>query len=178
MGMRKIALVLLWATMLLPDDLAGPVLVYFGRLLGRPLIDRESLVALPASEILRLADLLPDGFLPALVGMLKGGGEGVFEKLLGDHDETHRESSERFFRRYMEMVLEPSGQEDFNPLEVWLPVEICQDFALLASRQAFFLRQEIVHINAWIGANFGLGPFSPGAQEEAWNALWTKITAS
>ena len=164
--------------MLFPDDLAGPVLAYFGRLLGRPLTDRESLVALPASEILRLADLLPDGFLPALVGMLKGGGAGVFEKLLGDHDEVNRDASERFFKRYMEMVLEPSREGDFNPLEAWLPAEVCQDFAFLASRESFFLRQEISHINAWIGANFGLGPFPPGGQEDAWNALWTRITSS
>jgi hypothetical protein len=165
--------------MLLPDDLAGPILAYFGRLLGRPLDDRESLVALPACEILRLADLLPDGFLPALVGMLKGGGPGIFEKLLGDHEESNRDASERFFRRYMEMVLEPPEQgKDFNPLEAWLPPEACQDFAFLASRESFFLRQEIAHINAWIGPNFGLGPFPPGAQEEAWNALWTRITST
>lgn len=164
--------------MLLPDDLAGPVLAHFGRLLGRPLADREALAALPAGEILRLADLLPDGFLPALVGMLKGGGAGVFEKLLGDHDEVHREASEKFFRRYMDMVLEPPELGDFNPLEAWLPVEACQDLAFLASRQTFFLRQEIVHINAWMEANFGLGPFAPGAQEDAWNALWTRITST
>lgn len=164
--------------MLLPDDLAGPVLAHFGRLLGRPIADREALAALPAAEVLRLADLLPDGFLPALVGMLKGGGAGVFEKLLGEHDEVHREASERFFRRYMEMVLEPEDQGDWNPLEVWLPPEACQDLAFLASRQAFFLRQEIVHVNAWLQANFGLGPFEPGAQEDAWNALWNRITSS
>ena len=164
--------------MLLPDDLAGPVLAHFGRLLGRPIADREALAALPADEILRLADLLPDGFLPALVGMLKGGGQGVFEKLLGDHDEVNREASDRFFKRYMEMVLEPAELGEFNPLDAWLPPEMCQDLAFLASRQAFFLRQEIVHINAWLDAHFGLGPFDPGAQEEAWNALWTKVTST
>lgn len=164
--------------MLLPDDLAGPVLAHFGRLLGRPIADRDALAALPASEILRLADLLPDGFLPALVGMLKGGGAGVFQKLLGDHDEVHREASERFFRRYMEMVLEPPELEDFNPLEAWLPPEVCQDLALLASRQAFFLRQRIAHINDWMGANFGLGPFAADDQEGAWNALWNKLTST
>lgn len=164
--------------MLLPDDLAGPVLAYFGRLLGRPIPDRHALAALPASEILRLADLLPDGFLPALVGMLKGAGPGIFEKLLGEHDEIHRETSERFFRRYMEMVLEPAELGDFNPLDAWLPPEMCQDLAFLTSRQAFFLRQEIVHINAWMSSNFGLGPFAPGAQEDAWSALWTRITST
>jgi hypothetical protein len=164
--------------MLLPDDLAGPVLAHFARLLGRPIADRHHLAALPAAELLRLADRLPDGFLPALVGMLKGSGPGVFEKLLGEHDEIHREASERFFRRYMAMVLEPDDLGDFNPLDAWLPPEACQDLAFLASRQAFFLRQEIQVVNAWMASHFGLGPFAPGAQEEAWNALWTRITST
>jgi len=164
--------------MLLPDELAGPVLAHFGRLLGRHIADRDELASLPASELLRLADRLPDGFLPALVGMLKGAGSGVFEKLLGEHDEVHREASERFFRRYMDMVLEPSDGADFNPLEAWLPVEACHDLAFLASRQGFFLRQEIQVINEWMAANFAMGPFEPGAQEEAWGALWTRITST
>jgi len=169
---------LFWAMMLLPDELAGPVLAHFGRLLGRPIASRNDLASLPAGELLRLADRLPDGFLPALVGMLKGAGPGVFEKLLGEHDEVHRDASERFFRRYMDMVLEPSESEDFNPLDAWLPPEACHDLAFLTSRQGFFLRQEIETINAWMGANFGLGPFDPGAQEEAWGALWTRITST
>lgn len=164
--------------MLLPDELAGPVLAHFGRLLGRPLPNRDALASLPAGELLRLADKLPDGFLPALVGILKGAGPGVFEKLLGEHDEIHRDASERFFRRYMDMVLEPAEEHDFNPLEAWLPPEVCHDLAFLATRQGFFLRQDIATINEWMGAHFGLGPFDPGAQEDAWNALWTRLTTS
>lgn len=163
--------------MLLPDDLAAPVLAYFGRLLGRPLRSREELASLPAEELLRLAELLPDGFLPALVGMLKGITPGVFEKLLGEHEEVHRGASDSFFRRYMAMVLEPPDLEGANPLDLWLPAEVCQDLVFLSSRQSFFLRQRIEDINAWMMSNFGLGPFAPGAQEEAWNSLWARITS-
>jgi hypothetical protein len=162
--------------MRMPDELAARTLAYFGRVLGRRLRVPADLVELPTSELLLLADRIPDGFLPALVGLLKGLGPGAFDRLLGEHEEENRELSERFFQRYRTVVLEPAHVEDSNPLEVWIPVDVCQDLGFLATRQAFFMRQEIRHINEWLSRNFQLGPFPAAGQLEAWNALWTHLT--
>ena len=162
--------------MRMPEELASRALAYFGRILGKEIPSREALAELPSGELLLLADRMPDGFLPALVGLLKGVGSHGFDKLLGDHEEENRELSERFFERYRAMVLEPPAHEDDNPLEIWLPHEACHDLAFLATRQAFFLRQEIRHVNEWLERHFHIGPFEPAAQEEAWNALWTHLT--
>ncbi len=162
--------------MRLPDELAPRALAYFSQILGRDLEDVTDLAGLSAHDLLRLADLLPDGVLPALVSLLKGAGAGVFEKLLGDHEEENRALSDRFFSRYRELVLESLDDQNFNPLEAWLPPEACQDLAFLSSRQTFFLRQEMIHINEWISRNFGLGPYPPAAQLEAWNDLWSFLT--
>jgi hypothetical protein len=164
--------------MRMPDELAARTLAYFGRVLGRRLTVAADLVDLPASDLLLLADRIPDGFLPALVGLLKGLGPGAFERLLGEHEEENRELSERFFQRYRAVVLEPAYVEESNPLEIWLPGPACHDLAFLASRQAFFLRQEIRHINEWLFRNFQLGPFPATAQLDAWNALWTHLTCA
>ena len=163
--------------MRMPDELAKRALAYFGRILGREIPSREALAALPSADLLLLADRLPDGFLPALVGLLKGMGSHGFERLLGDHEEENRQLSDRFFERYRATVLEPPLAEDDNPLEIWLPCEVCHDLAHLATRQSFFLRQEIRHINEWLERHFHIGPFPPGGQENAWNALWTHLTS-
>ena len=164
--------------MRMPDELAARTLAYFGRVLGRHLRVPADLVDLPAKDLLLLADRIPDGFLPALVGLLKGLGQGAFERLLGEHEEENRELSERFFQRYRAVVLEPAHVEEANPLEIWLPAEACHDLAFLASRQAFFLRQEIRHVNEWLSRNFQLGPFPAAGQLDAWNALWTRLTSA
>jgi hypothetical protein len=161
--------------MRMPDELVSKALAYFGRVVGRDLVSPADLARLSSGELLHLADRIPDELLPALVGLLKGAGPCVFERLLGEHEEENRELSDRFFERYRAVVLEPGG-DDSNPLEVWLPPETCHDLAFLASRQAFFLRQEIRHVNEWLGRNFGIGPFPADAQLEAWNALWTHLT--
>ncbi|HNY32049.1 MAG TPA: hypothetical protein PKO15_14285 [Fibrobacteria bacterium] len=160
----------------MPDELAPQALTYFSQILGRELEDVSDLAALSSRDLLRLADLLPEPILPALVSLLKGAGAGVFDKLLGDHEEENRELSDRFFTRYRELVLETPLDGDFNPLEAWLPPEACQDLAFLSSRQTFFLRQEMDHINEWMARNFGLGPFPPATQLEAWNELWSFLT--
>lgn len=162
--------------MRMPDELAKRALTYFGRILGKEIPSRDALASLPSGELLLLADRLPDGFLPALVGLLKGVGPHGFEKLLGDHEEVNRELSDRFFERYRMTVLEPVQTHEDNPLEIWLPCEVCHDLAYLTTRQAFFLRQEIRHINAWLERHFKIGPFPPAGQEDAWNALWTHLT--
>jgi len=161
----------------MPDELAAKTLAYFGRILGRRLEAPAELAGLSARELLQLADRIPDGFLPALVGLLKGADPHGFERLLGDHEEENRELSDRFFARYQAIVLEPQGFDDHNPLEIWLPGESCHDLAFLATRQAFFLRQEIRHVNDWLRRNFGIGPFPAGGQTDAWNALWTRLTS-
>lgn len=162
--------------MRLPDELAPRALAYFSQILGRNLEQVADLAALPSQDLLHLADLLPDSVLPALVGLLKGAGPGVFEKLLGDHEEENRPLSDRFFSRYRDLVLESSSDVQTNPLEAWLPPEACQDLAFLSSRQTFFLRQEIHHINEWMARHFGLGPYLPTSHLEAWNDLWSFLT--
>jgi hypothetical protein len=163
--------------MRMPDELVSKALAYFGRVAGRDLSAPADLARLSCGELLQLADRIPDELLPALVGLLKGADPCVFERLLGEHEEENRELSDRFFERYRAVVLDP-GEEDSNPLETWLPPEACQDLAFLASRQAFFLRQEIRHVNDWLGRNFGIGPFPAAAQLEAWSALWMRLTRS
>lgn len=164
--------------MKMPDELARHALAYFGQILGRRLESASDLAGLPAFDLLTLADRLPDGFLPALVGLLKGAGPYAFQRLLGDHEEENRELSDRFFLRYREMVLEPAEVEETNPLDIWLPPEACHDLGLLATRQAFFLRQRIEHVNLWLERHFQLGPFPPAGQLEAWNALWIHLTTT
>lgn len=162
--------------MRLPDELVPRALAYFGHLLGRSLETERDLATLPAEDLLRLVDLVPDDVLPALMGLLKGAGPRIFEKLLGDHEEENRGLSEKFFQRYRSLVLDGAAGADFNPLEEWLPPEACHDLAFLASRQAFFLRQDIEHINQWLARHFGLGPHLPSHQLEAWNDLWSHLT--
>jgi hypothetical protein len=164
--------------MQLPEELVVRLLAYFSQLLDKPIRSRAELSSLDASELLLLADRLSDPFLPALVAMLRRSGEGVFERLLGCHEEENRELSERFFARYRNMVLEPPEAHDTNPLEMWLPPHLCEDFGFLMSRQAFFMRQEIRHINDWLGSHFGLGPYLPGEQQDAWNDLWKRMTGT
>ena len=162
----------------MPDELAARTLAYFGRVLGRRLAVPGDLRDLTSHDLLTLADRIPDGFLPALVGLLKGLGPAGFERLLGEHEEENRELSDRFFRRYHALVLEPVHIEESNPLEIWLPRQACQDLAFLSSRQAFFLRQEIRHVNEWLSRNFQLGPFPADAQLDARNALWSRLTSA
>jgi len=60
-------------------------------------------------------------------------------------------------------------------LFLYLPREALDDFVLVESRQAFFLRQEIATINEWMAELFELGPFQADAQQEAWDALWNHL---
>ncbi len=161
--------------MQLPEEVVRQLLMHFSRLTGKRLASVKDLAQLPAETILRLAQTLPDNFLPALVGMLKGADRGVFLKLLGEHEEELRSLSEEFFARYARLVLESEEDRNFNPLFLYLPREALDDFVLVESRQAFFLRQEIATINEWMAELFELGPFQAGAQQEAWDALWNHL---
>ena len=161
--------------MQLPDEVVRQLLLHFSRLTGRRLLSPQDLAELPSRELLELARHLPDNFLPALVGMLKGVSKQVFLKLLGEHEEENRELSQEFFLRYSRIVLEPEETARYNPLFLYLPAETLDDLILVESRQAFFLRQEIDTINEWMWELFGLGPFAAGAQEEAWMVLWNHL---
>jgi hypothetical protein len=152
--------------MQLPDEVVRQLLLHFSRLTGRKLSCPRDLTELPSRTLLELARKLPDNFLPALVSLLKGAGEGVFLKLLGEHEEENRELSQEFFRRYCAIVLEPEETSRYNAL------------FLVESRRSFFLRQEIEAINEWMWELFGLGPFAAAAQEEAWDILWDHLLRS
>jgi len=164
--------------MQLPEEVVRQLLMHFSRLTGTRLSSLQDLAELPSHTLLELARVLPDNFLPALVGMLKGAGPGVFQKLLGEHEEEYRELSEEFFVRYSRIVLEPEDLEACNPLFLYLPKETLNDLVLVESRQSFFLRQEIAVINEWMWELFGLGPFAADAQEEAWEVLWNHLLRS
>ena len=164
--------------MQLPEEVVRQLLMHFSRLTGTRLSSLQDLADLPSSTLLELARILPDNFLPALVGMLKGAGPGVFQKLLGEHEEEYRELSEEFFSRYSRIVLEPEDLEACNPLFLYLPKETLNDLVLVESRRSFFLRQEIAVINEWMWELFGLGPFAADAQEEAWEVLWNHLLRS
>ena len=164
--------------MQLPDEVVRQLLLHFSRLTGRKLSCPRDLTELPSRTLLELARKLPDNFLPALVSLLKGAGEGVFLKLLGEHEEENRELSQEFFRRYCAIVLEPEETSRYNALFLYLPRETLDDLVLVESRRSFFLRQEIEAINEWMWELFGLGPFAAAAQEEAWDILWDHLLRS
>ncbi|MEN9352790.1 MAG: hypothetical protein RL318_115 [Fibrobacterota bacterium] len=164
--------------MQLPEEVVRQLLLHFSRLTGRKLASAQDLAALPSRVLLELAHSLPDNFLPALVGMLKGVAPGIFQKLLGEHEEENRDLSQEFFHRYSQIVLEPEETSHYNALFLYLPKETLDDLVLVESRQSFFLRQEIETINEWMWELFGLGPFAAGAQEEAWEVLWSHLLRS
>lgn len=161
--------------MQLPEEVVRQLLLHFSRLTGRQLLSPSDLARLPSRTLLELARQLPDTFLPALVSLLKGAAPGIFQKLLGDHEEENRDLSQEFFQRYSQIVLEPEETAHYNALFLYLPKETLDDLVLVESRQSFFLRQEIEAINEWMWELFGLGPFAAGAQEEAWEVLWNHL---
>lgn len=135
-----------------------------------PIRSVQDLIALDSATLLSLADKLPGELLPLLVRTLKESQEGnvLFQKLMGDHDEDNRELVDRFFYRYMNLVVE-DPLEEYNPLIHYLDPEMFRDIALIQSRELFFKRQSIVHINEFLSLHFQLDEeFQPGQQDEAW----------
>lgn len=165
---------------MLNDELTGLLLAFLNRLRPStaPLGQVSDLVALPASALLDLALPLPDEVFLLYVQVLKQNSrEGLFAKLMGDHEESNRMRVDAFFKRYMGLVLEPAELErDFNPLIYYIPPEAFQDIGFVQSREAFFKRQTIAHINEFLQLHFeNQKPFHAGEQDLAWNFFFGEL---
>ena len=132
---------------------------------------------LDSGEILDLADKMPDELLPLFVQALKSGEKdgAPFQKLMGDHEENNRVKVDRFFNRYMKLIL---GENDkiFNPLIAFIPPESFHDLAFIQSREVFFKSQTIDTINEFLSTHFNLKTsFQPTEQENAWRYFWKEL---
>ncbi|HAO98572.1 MAG TPA: hypothetical protein DCQ83_00850 [Fibrobacteres bacterium] len=139
----------------------------------------DDLSALSARDLLLLARKVDDAALGLFVQLLKtgGGGESLFDKLMGDHEEENRPLVDAFFNRYFKAVLSNAEEPlNFNPLEVYLPPHVFDDLAFVQSRQPFFLRQRIDVINEYLDDVFEGGHgFLVGEQEKAWEYFWDRV---
>lgn len=143
-----------------------------------PLGGIGELSALPSRELLDLALRLPDEVFLLYVQVLKRqGSEGLFTKLMGEHEEENRSRVDAFFKRYMGLVLEPAESiPDYNPLLYYIPAESFQDLGFVQSREPFFKRQTIAHINEFLATHFAEAPvYAPGEQENAWNFFFGEL---
>ena len=142
-----------------------------------PIHEPRDLALLNTRSLLELADKLPNPLLPIFVRFLKEsrGGSGLFEKLMGEHEEENRELVDRFFGRYMGMVMEPNAGDD-NPLLLYLDPEMFHDLAFIQTRETFFKRQTIAHINEFLALHFEFDQaFGPGEQDRAWNFFFGEL---
>jgi len=144
----------------------------------RPLRNVDDLLASPSANLLDMAQVLPDEVFLLYVQVLKRHRRaGLFDKLMGEHEELNRGRVDAFFKRYMDLVLDPASQDvDFNPLLYYIPPDSFQDLGFVQSREAFFKRQTIAHINEYLEAHFDLpAPFGPGEQDAAWNFFFGEL---
>ena len=142
-----------------------------------PIRDLQDLARLSSRQLLQLVDMTPQELLPLVVRFLKDshGGVRLFEKLMGEHEEENRELVDRFFSRYFTLVMEPENQEE-NPLLFYLDPEMFHDLAFIQTREDFFKRQTILHINEFLATHFNLEkPFAPGEQDQAWSFFFTEL---
>jgi hypothetical protein len=142
-----------------------------------PIRETKDLALLSSRQMLELADQTPQELLPLLVRFLKEsrGGLRLFEKLMGEHEEENRELVDRFFARYFQLVMEPTEMDD-NPLLLYLDPEMFHDLALVQTRETFFKRQSILHINEFLAAHFHHArSFAPGEQDLAWNFFFSEL---
>jgi hypothetical protein len=158
------------------------MLAYLSGLMeDKTLHSAEDLCAMETRDLLHLAQRVDDSALGLFVQILKTTGQGgrLFERLMGDHEEENRAMVDAFFNRYLRAVLSDAQEgRDFNPLEVYLPPSAFDDLAFVQTRQAFFLRQTIGTINAYLDLIFSDNKghlFLPDEQEKAWNYFWGKV---
>jgi hypothetical protein len=175
---------------MLSEEYEKMMLIYLSGLVEGPGFRKpDDLRRLTSRELLELSAKVDDTALGLFVQLLKGaeardddpanahGGEKLFEKLMGDHEEDNRELVDGFFSRYLKVVLSSVQEGDnFNPLEVYLPSSTFDDLVFLQGRQAFFLRQTIDTINEYLDGIFRRKhDFPAGAQQAAWDYFWERI---
>lgn len=182
--------------LMLSEEYEKMMLIYLSGLVDGPGFRKpEDLSRLTSRELLELSGKVDDTALGLFVQLLKGaegkaggeaasggaglGGEKLFEKLMGDHEEDNRELVDAFFSRYLKVVLSSVQEGDhFNPLEVYLPGSTFDDLAFVQSRQAFFLRQTIDIINEYLDSTFRRKhDFPAGAQQAAWDYFWERVVS-
>lgn len=132
---------------------------------------------LESRTLLELLDKCPDPLLPILIRILRESphSTGVFQKLMGEHEEENRPLVDRFFQRYMNMMVEDADQ-DYNPLLAYLDPTIFQDIALIQTRENFFKAQTMVHIQEFLETHFeGVPQFEVGEQDHAWNFFFQEL---
>ena len=170
---------------MLSEEHQSMMLAYLSGLRRGPrLRSLEDLAALSARELLQIAARVEESALGLFLQLLKccGGGETLYQRLMGDHEEDNRPLVDAFFDRYRDSVLAMEGPGEFNPLETYLPAHAFDDLAFVQSRQAFFLRQTSAVINAYLDAVFPRADgarhgFPAGEQETAWAYFWSKVIA-
>ena len=165
---------------MLSEDYERMMLIYLSGLTDGPGFNRsEDLNRLTSHELLLLSQKIDDTALGLFVQLLKSSqaGERLFEKLMGDHEEENRQLVDDFFSRYLKVVLSNvQDDEQFNPLEIYIPSHTFDDLVFIQSRQAFFLRQTIETINEYLdGAFHRKHKFSVGEQQLAWEYFWGKV---
>lgn len=168
---------------MLSEEYEKMMLIYLSGLVEGPGFRKpEDLGRLTSRELLELSKKVDDTALGLFVQLLKGsegpdGGEKLFEKLMGDHEEENRELVDAFFSRYLKVVLSSVQEGDhFNPLEVYMPNSTFDDLAFVQSRQPFFLRQTIDTINEYLDSVFRRKhDFAPGDQQAAWQYFWDRV---
>jgi hypothetical protein len=174
---------------MLSEEYEKMMLIYLSGLVEGPGFRKaEDLARLSSRELLELSKKVDDSALGLFVQLLKGsdkseggkGGERLFEKLMGDHEEDNRGLVDDFFTRYFKVVLSSVNEGDnFNPLEVYLPGSTFDDLAFVQSRQQFFLRQTIDVINEYLDSVFRRKhDFAPGDQQAAWDYFWGRVMGS
>jgi hypothetical protein len=153
-----------------------PFLEYCSQFTHRPLKKIADLDTLSARELLTLADQLEDEHIPLLMLMIKSinNTTSIFEKLMGDHDEDHRDLVDSFFERYSEQVLADVHLEDQNPLEMFLPLNSWEDLVFLETRKEFFQRQTHETINNFLTQHWDNVP-KFDSSVAAWEWFWLQV---
>jgi len=142
-----------------------------------PLHSPSDLALLSSRQLLELIEATPPELLPILVRFLKEsrGGVRLFEKLMGDHEEDNRELVDRFFSRYYSIVTETGAAEE-NPLLSYMDPAMFHDLAVIQSRELFFKRQSIAHINEFLAVHMDLPrTFEVGEQDQAWEYFFREL---
>jgi len=137
----------------------------------------EDLHRCPTRCLLELADELADDMLPLFVALIKRADKqgSLFHKLMGDHEEDNGDLVDRFFRRYRKLVMDPAN-ENLNPLKVYLPPACFQDLIFVQSREHFFKRQTIEHINEYLQHCFKeTVTFNALQHDEAWSWFFNRV---
>ena len=162
------------------DQYEEQFLVFLNQICPRPIRFLEELSCLEARELLETADKCPDSALPLFIYALKRSPEGeeTFQKLMGDHEDENTELVNKFFERYMDVILREEDPKGFNPLIHYIPEESFGDLVFLESRREYFCAQDMGIIMQFLRYHFEkeTPDFLAGEQSLAWSWFWDKAS--